>query len=315
MSVAHSSPDATTPAFRLTSKQKQDFDDNGYLIIPDFFTSSVVNDLLGRAKELLTEFSLEGHPMTKFSTGGTEAGRDVKHVGDSYFLDSGDKIRFFFEEDAFNADGQLIRPKEQSINKIGHGIHELDPAFKRFTLQNENIKSLARDLGIHKDPLVLQSMIICKQPNIGAKVPIHDDSTFLYTDPPSALGFWFALEPCSLKPISNGCLSFIPGSHKRNRVYQRFVRLPEGGTGFISTSDDGSKPDWDSDPNWVSAECEAGTLVLINGLVIHKSERNLSSQSRFIYTFHMIEGDGSAKYDEINWLQPSPAVPFSRLFA
>lgn len=24
-------------------------------------------------------------------------------------------------------------------------------------------------------------------------VPIHDDSTFLYTDPPSALGFWFAL--------------------------------------------------------------------------------------------------------------------------
>lgn len=28
----------------------------------------------------------------------------------------------------------------------------LDPTFKQFTLQNEAIKSLARDLGVHKDP-------------------------------------------------------------------------------------------------------------------------------------------------------------------
>jgi phytanoyl-CoA hydroxylase len=75
-------------------------------------------------------------------------------------------------------------------------------------------------------------MIICKQPRIGGKgteeimsalsfysteltsvktVPVHDDSTFLYTEPVSALGFWFALEPCT---STNGCLSFAPGSHK-----------------------------------------------------------------------------------------------------
>jgi hypothetical protein len=40
-------------------------------------------------------------------------------------------------------------------------------------------------------------MIICKQPQIGGEVPEHNDSTFLYTDPPTALGFWIPLEACT----------------------------------------------------------------------------------------------------------------------
>lgn len=34
-------------------------------------------------------------------------------------------------------------------------------------------------------------------------VPCHNDSTFLYTDPPSAIGAWIALEECTSQ---NGCL-------------------------------------------------------------------------------------------------------------
>lgn len=48
---------------------------------------------------------------------------------------------------------------------------------------------------------------------------------------------------------------------------------------------------------------------------MHKSERNLSERSRYIYTFHCIEGDASAaRYDERNWLQPSTQMPFSQLY-
>lgn len=50
-----------------------------------------------------------------------------------------------------------------------------------------------------------------------------------YTDPKSALGFWFALEDCT---PSNGALSFAPGSHLTHPVTRRFVRLPNGSTGF-----------------------------------------------------------------------------------
>ena len=31
-------------------------------------------------------------------------------------------------------------------------MHELDPVFRRVTLQNPRLKQLAKDLAIHKDP-------------------------------------------------------------------------------------------------------------------------------------------------------------------
>src|SRR3546814_8114730 len=54
-------------------------------------------------------------------------------------------------------------------------------------------------------------MYIFKQPHIGGEVGWHQDSTFLYTDPLSVVGLWFALEDATLE---NGCLWALPGAHK-----------------------------------------------------------------------------------------------------
>ncbi|KAH7108096.1 phytanoyl-CoA dioxygenase [Auriculariales sp. MPI-PUGE-AT-0066] len=286
----------------LSEEQKAKFHRDGYLVLPGFLSQDEIDAMLSRTKTLLQEFDLDGHPMTKFET---EA--DEKHVGDQYFLESGDKIRYFMEPDAVTG-GKLNRPKDKAVNKIGHGLHELDPVFRKVTLDNPHLKQLARDLAFHKDPRVLQSMVICKQASIGGAVPPHNDSTFLYTDPPSALGFWFALEDCT---PTNGALSFLPGSHLTSKVTKRFVRTLGGGTDFETLL--ANEPDPPTD-GYIMEPCPPGTLVLIHGTVAHKSERNTSDRTRFIYTFHMIEGEG-ANYDEKNWLQPSANMPFSRLFA
>lgn len=74
-----------------------------------------------RSKELLEEFSIDDHPLTKFTTS------DKDHVGDDYFLTSGDKIRYFLEEDAVDDHGKLKREKAKAVNKIGHGTFYLSP--------------------------------------------------------------------------------------------------------------------------------------------------------------------------------------------
>ncbi|CEL54154.1 Phytanoyl-CoA dioxygenase domain-containing protein 1 OS=Bos taurus GN=PHYHD1 PE=2 SV=1 [Rhizoctonia solani AG-1 IB] len=308
----------------LSPEQVAKFYRDGYLILPDFIPKDETAALLSRAKQLIAEFPLDGHPMTRFTTGEEDdPTQSKKHVGDEYFLSSGDKIRFFLEDDAFDGQGNLVKPKEKSVNKIGHGLHELDPIFHKFTMENEKLRQLARDIAFHQDPEVLQSMVICKQPEIGGKVPEHNDSTFLYTDPPSALGFWFALERCT---ESNGALSFLTGSHRTTPINKRFIRLPEGGTGFtniehpVTPLDHQNRQSEQSTDTSVTGDdyvletCDAGTLVLIHGSVLHKSERNTSQNTRFAYTFHMIESAPKARYDERNWLQPTESMPFSKLY-
>ncbi|KAL2152581.1 hypothetical protein VTH82DRAFT_5765 [Thermothelomyces myriococcoides] len=335
MTSSSTSPTSTTISEGLTPSQLADFHRDGYLIIPDALPPSTVKDLLAETNRLLDSLDLSTHPLTRFRTGG-EDGTD--HVGDDYFLGSGDKVRFFLEEDAFDSEGRLVRPKQRAVNKIGHYLHGLSPPFAALLSTSPSDPrgfvagmrarpaAVARDLGF-ADPRVLQSMVICKNPEIGGAVPPHQDSTFLYTDPPSAVGFWYALEDATLE---NGCLSFLPGSHRWAPIDRRLVRKAAPGSGpgtEMVPNESGAKfPRGDgygeelgegrprTNADYVPGEVKAGSLVLIHGNLLHKSERNLSQKGRMIYTFHIIEGADGFRYDERNWLQP-PAEGFTKLYA
>ncbi|MDQ3920244.1 MAG: phytanoyl-CoA dioxygenase family protein [Acidobacteriota bacterium] len=272
----------------LTPGQLESYERDGFLVLDDFVAPSECDRLRARARELVEAF--EPETVSVFST------REQTRTSDDYFLESGGRVRFFFEEDAFDSAGRLTKEKARAINKIGHALHDLDPAFRRFS-RTASLAALAASLGYER-PLLVQSMYIFKQPEIGGEVTCHQDATFLYTEPQSTTGLWFALEDATRE---NGCLWALAGGHKLG-LKSRFVRAAGGGTRF-EVFDDGA---WPTD-GLVPLEVGKGALVLLHGLLPHLSRANRSPRSRHAYTLHLIEG--RCRYPEDNWLRRDDSLP------
>ncbi len=279
----------TSPTTLLTRRQLAGYDRDGFLALEGFVTAAACDALRRRAGELVAGFDPEG-VVSIFST------REQTRTSDDYFLTSGDKIRFFFEEGAFRADGSLRQSKEHSINKIGHALHDLDPVFDQFS-RAPALARLVESVGAVQ-PLLLQSMYIFKQPHIGGEVTCHQDATFLYTEPPSVVGLWFALEDAT---IENGCLWTIPGGHQLG-LKSRFMRGTGGRTRFEVLDD---RP-WPEE-KLIPLEVPKGTLIVLHGLLPHLSRTNRSPTSRHAYALHVI--DSRCRYGAENWLQRAPEMP------
>src|SRR5437763_3498596 len=274
---------------RIAGEQITAYECDGFLVLENFIGGDDCDRLRARAEELVRDFDPTG-VVSIFSI------HEQTRTSDDYFLESGDKIRFFFEENAFLPDGTLRQRKEQSIKKIGHALHDIDPVFDKFS-RTEEIKQLVSDLGI-ADPLLLQSMYIFKQPNIGGEVTCHQDATFLYVEPLRMVGLWFALEDAG---VENGCLWAIPGGHKLG-LKSRFIRAENGGTRF-EVFDDTPWPEEKLQP----LEVRKGTLIVLHPLLQHLSRENRSPKSRHAYTLHVI--DASSDYPASNWLQRFAEIP------
>lgn len=261
---------------------------DGFAVLPGFVEPSACDDLRAAAGRILNGFDAAGE-RSVFTTN-----EQTRHT-DDYFLTSGDRVRCFFEEDAFDEAGELRQDPALSINKIGHAMHDLDPAFDRFS-RTPAIDDLLAALG-YEDPVLLQSMYIFKQPRIGGEVTPHDDLTFLWTEPATTVGLWFALEDAT---VQNGCLWALPSGHTHG-PRRRFRRDGSGGTVFDELDDTPYPTD-----GFVPLEVDKGTVIVLHGLLPHRSAPNRSDRSRHAYTLHAVER--SADYPADNWLQ-RPDLP------
>ena len=264
------------------STKAQQFNSQGYLILENFVPHQACDALMLWAETLAEGFDYKGQASV-FQT--SEQSKST----DDYFLDSGDKISFFFEKDAFDEKGELKNDLFHSLNKIGHALHDLDPVFESFS-RSEEMRQLSNEL-LLQDHLLIQSMMIFKHAKIGGKVDVHQDASFLHTEPPSCVGFWFALEDAT---IENGCLWAKPGGHQTS--LRSWFKRKEGGGTEMQVLDD---TPYDLE-GMQALEVPKGSCIVLHGLLPHYSLPNTSGKSRQAYAIHTIHKN--AVYPAENWL-------------
>lgn len=254
------------------------FHHDGYLHLPSFISDRERLSLIHRMKEI-TDTKCPQEQTQLFL-----AGYD-RQSADDYFLASDNAISFFFDKNKGRSSGNPF----SMLNKVGHGLHNLCPVFRRFSHQ-EKFYSLLKELG-HRKPLAIQSMFIFKQSKFGDEVPAHQDATFLYTEPNSVIGIWFALEDADQE---NGCLWVLPKGHKAG-LKNRFLKQ-----GSKVSFQEEQKISWPKEA-FIPVPVKAGDAIVLHGLLPHFSEQNLSEKTRYAYTIHFI--DRSCYFPKTNWIR------------
>ena len=264
----------------LSAEQRAAYDRDGFLVLPGVVDRAQCARLVQRAAELAAAAPAE---KAVFTT------KEQERVSDERFLASGPRITCFTEPDGV------------TLAKIGHALHDLDPVFAEFSRQPVFAEVVA-DVGL-TEPLLLQSMYLCKAALSGGEVDSHQDATFLFTDPVTCTGLWVALEDAT---VDNGCLWALPGGHRTVPLARRFVRNggDADGTSFVDLRD---APVEVPEDGWVPLEAEAGTVVVLHGLLPHRSSPNTSPRSRAAYSLHLV--DAGADYPADNWLQRPADLP------
>ncbi|KAF7902889.1 hypothetical protein EAF00_002791 [Botryotinia globosa] len=279
----------------LSDEQLQFWRENGYLVIPDTLSDSQKDNLLKTV-----------HEAAQILAGGGE--RVQKHAylpGQKSYVSPVGRALATLSEHGLNPDVEPLK----RIQRIGCGVHRVMPPFRKAILSSFH-STLARSLG-YKDPRIYQSLIIVKAAEVGARVIPHQDGCSGFTNPSSCTTFWYALEDCSTE---NGCLAVAPGSHRVQPITRRcrtnengqpeFVDLEKPVYAKIEGVDDSTLPKKNEkgEFEYKKLEVKAGTLILMHGNLMHKSEANHSSKSRVAFNFGVVEGEHG--WLEDNYLQP-----------
>lgn len=144
---------------------------------------------------------------------------------------------------------------------------EHDPLFMEF-MQKPIFREICAHVYGDDTPVALfRAMFMNKPASAGTLLPWHQDRwSNLDRDP--LITTWAALDPAT---IENGCVEVIAGSHTWGLVN------PDHPSGFVSL-EQAEKAMAENETQFL--ELEAGEVVLLHNWLLHRSDKNHSTQSR-----------------------------------
>lgn len=144
-----------------------------------------------------------------------------------------------------------------------HYPHKLSPAAERALHAPKIVDALVSVIG--PNVKAMQSMLFIKSEGKPGQA-WHQDEFFIPTRDRSLTAVWIALDDAT---IENGCLWVLPGSHRRGVLYPA---REQDDPRFDCTTEAFDFPYRDEDA--VPVEIPAGTALIFNGYLLHRSLEN-----------------------------------------
>ena len=172
-------------------------------------------------------------------------------------------------EDIKIAHQRLIEKSPQFSDYCGALLIE-DLSFLNYA-RDQNILDMVSQL-IGPDIALWNSSFFAKPAKIGTRTPWHQDGEYWPITPLATCTVWIALDDAT---TSNGCLKFLPGSHKTRNLESHHIN---------HASDVALPLELDyhhiDESKAESIELKAGQISLHDVFLMHASEANRSNQSR-----------------------------------
>jgi len=141
----------------------------------------------------------------------------------------------------------------------------------RDLLWSEKMMGLMRDL-LEDEPKPQHVMLFAKPALVGSATPPHQDSYYWMIEPIDAgVTCWLPMEAVD---ESNGCVRYIPGSHKKGMR----PHGPSKQFGFSLGLLDFGDQDYADE---VPVPVEVGDMIAHSGLTIHRADPNRSDRGRW----------------------------------
>jgi len=232
----------------LTDEQIESYQKNGFLVIENFLDSNEVDRLhanVAAAAEARGDARMANE--TKVTTGG---GLRVSQPEDRKRL-----------LDAF----RKHRPSWTRVLSQHVNLWQTDEQVRKFSL-DPRLGRIAAELGRVDGVRLWHDQTMFKPP-WGEPTGWHMDTPAFSFTHSAASTFWFALVDCDL---SNGCMHYIPGSHKSRMRTKGSMRIDSLGQ---------------LNPKWATAEpaacpVRAGAMIVHNGDTAHASCANMTPRLR-----------------------------------
>lgn len=151
--------------------------------------------------------------------------------------------------------------------------------------------------GILTDPLrsiltddidCFQSQFIFKNPGVIGQ-PWHQDAYYFRYDKQPQVTVWVALSRATLE---NGCLWVLPGSHKRQHVFEHVAdQRPESLQGYQEIVSEDTAQE-------IPVTMEPGDVLFFHSYLMHRSTDNVADFRRSAMVYHYAEA-GTAPVDAV----------------